>query len=218
MKFDQDLCKNLWYELNPRVCCAFGNVLQLTSLIFIVYFWSFSRLWSNVWLRIKDPKCLIIYNCLKQQTYWRFMLFGGFLAKIWRKMFPLLLLFKVGVKRVHCTKNTHFFQMSAPPDCGQLNFRRYTLLCFFWHKKIHQSTSRSLSCWQEISFYVQSLLLKLSLCNSGYFQKSKIEIKKKETHSMRCFWCFLNKFKRKVSVVGCTSTTLSHRQSEKFAK
>ena len=21
--------------------------------------------------------------------------------------------------------------MSAPPDCGQLNFRRYTLLCFF---------------------------------------------------------------------------------------
>ena len=26
MKFDQDLCLNLWYELNPRVRCAFGNV------------------------------------------------------------------------------------------------------------------------------------------------------------------------------------------------
>ena len=35
MKFDQDLCKNLWYdlkklfwqdELNPLVRCAFGNV------------------------------------------------------------------------------------------------------------------------------------------------------------------------------------------------
>ena len=26
MKFDQDLCKNLCYELNPWVCCAFGNV------------------------------------------------------------------------------------------------------------------------------------------------------------------------------------------------
>ena len=27
MRFDQDLCKNLWYELNPRVRCALGNVL-----------------------------------------------------------------------------------------------------------------------------------------------------------------------------------------------
>ena len=26
MKFDQDLCLNLWYKLNPRVRCAFGNV------------------------------------------------------------------------------------------------------------------------------------------------------------------------------------------------
>ena len=26
LKFDQDLYKNLWYELNPRVRCAFGNV------------------------------------------------------------------------------------------------------------------------------------------------------------------------------------------------
>ena len=28
MKFDQDLCKTLWYELNPRVRCAFGNVFR----------------------------------------------------------------------------------------------------------------------------------------------------------------------------------------------
>ena len=27
MKFDQDLCLNLWYEFYPRVRCAFGNVL-----------------------------------------------------------------------------------------------------------------------------------------------------------------------------------------------
>ena len=26
--FDQDLCNNLRYELNPRVRCAFGNVLN----------------------------------------------------------------------------------------------------------------------------------------------------------------------------------------------
>ena len=26
MKFDQDLCLNLWYELNPQVRYAFGNV------------------------------------------------------------------------------------------------------------------------------------------------------------------------------------------------
>ena len=26
LKFDKDLCKNLWYELNPRVRFAFGNV------------------------------------------------------------------------------------------------------------------------------------------------------------------------------------------------
>ena len=29
LKFDKDLCKNLWYELNPRVRCVFGNVLSL---------------------------------------------------------------------------------------------------------------------------------------------------------------------------------------------
>ena len=31
MKFDQDLCLNLRYELNPRVRCAFGNVSIHTS-------------------------------------------------------------------------------------------------------------------------------------------------------------------------------------------
>ena len=29
MEFDQDLCENLGYELNPRVCCAFGNVFNM---------------------------------------------------------------------------------------------------------------------------------------------------------------------------------------------
>ena len=196
--------------------------VQLTSLIFSVYFGSFSRLWWNVWVIMNDLECLIIYNFLTQQTYWRFMLFRGFLAKISRNMFPILVLPQGrGEACVHCTKKKHFSKCCLlDPDCGQLNFRRYTLVLLFWHKKIHQSTARSLSCWQDISFYfyIRLLLLKLSSCNSGYFQKLKIEIKKKETHSMQCFWCFLNKFKRKVSAVGCTSTTLSHRQSEKFAK
>ena len=30
LKFDQDLYKNLWYELNPRVRCAFDNVYCLS--------------------------------------------------------------------------------------------------------------------------------------------------------------------------------------------
>ena len=30
--FDQDLCTSLWYELNPRVRCAFGNVFKENSL------------------------------------------------------------------------------------------------------------------------------------------------------------------------------------------
>ena len=29
MKFDRDLCSKLWYELNPGVRCAFGNVSLL---------------------------------------------------------------------------------------------------------------------------------------------------------------------------------------------
>ena len=32
LEFDQALCKNLRYELNPRVRCAFGNVLDRSSL------------------------------------------------------------------------------------------------------------------------------------------------------------------------------------------
>ena len=31
MKFDQDLSFYLWYELNPRVRCAFGNVLCIIT-------------------------------------------------------------------------------------------------------------------------------------------------------------------------------------------
>ena len=34
LKFDQDLCKKLWYELNPRVRCAFGNVFNIASFAF----------------------------------------------------------------------------------------------------------------------------------------------------------------------------------------
>ena len=31
MKFYQDLCKIVWYELNPRVRCVFGNVFHYQS-------------------------------------------------------------------------------------------------------------------------------------------------------------------------------------------
>ena len=31
LKFDQDLCKNLWYELSPRARCAFVDVLGSMS-------------------------------------------------------------------------------------------------------------------------------------------------------------------------------------------
>ena len=35
MKFD--LCLKLWYELNPQVRCAFGNVNYLSSYSFSIY-------------------------------------------------------------------------------------------------------------------------------------------------------------------------------------
>ena len=35
LKFDQDLCKNL-YELNPWVRCAFGNVCQLCTNLCLI--------------------------------------------------------------------------------------------------------------------------------------------------------------------------------------
>ena len=34
MNFDQDLCLNLCYELNPRVRCAFGNVWNKQFFLF----------------------------------------------------------------------------------------------------------------------------------------------------------------------------------------
>ena len=36
MKFDQDLCLNLRYELNPRVRCAFGNVFNMHGIYWVV--------------------------------------------------------------------------------------------------------------------------------------------------------------------------------------
>ena len=48
MKYDQDLCLNLRYKLNPRVRCAFGNVIVINdhpSLVedtyLILYKWQF---------------------------------------------------------------------------------------------------------------------------------------------------------------------------------
>ena len=35
MKFDQDFCLNLCYELNPWVRCAFGNVCDMSHICFI---------------------------------------------------------------------------------------------------------------------------------------------------------------------------------------
>ena len=36
LKFNQDLYKNLWYELNPRVRCAFGNVSFFSAKTLVV--------------------------------------------------------------------------------------------------------------------------------------------------------------------------------------
>ena len=36
MKLDQDLCLNLWYELDPRVRCAFGRVILYKSYKFFI--------------------------------------------------------------------------------------------------------------------------------------------------------------------------------------
>ena len=40
IEFDQNLCKNLWHELNPRVHCAFGNVYDKSSTQGIIIFHS----------------------------------------------------------------------------------------------------------------------------------------------------------------------------------
>ena len=37
MKFDQDMLLNLWYELNPRVHCAFGKVYIMPVVSFTAY-------------------------------------------------------------------------------------------------------------------------------------------------------------------------------------
>ena len=37
LKFDQDLCKNLWYELNSLVRCAFGNFLIVGATFILDY-------------------------------------------------------------------------------------------------------------------------------------------------------------------------------------
>ena len=63
MTFDQDLlCWNLWYELNPRVRCAFGNVLKV--------------IWSIIheYLNYTTMQYLTSYrktcNCCKQSWSW----------------------------------------------------------------------------------------------------------------------------------------------------
>ena len=52
MKFDQDLFLNLWYDLNPRVCCAFGNVflMALSSLVLraMLQMWPQLCLWPSL--------------------------------------------------------------------------------------------------------------------------------------------------------------------------
>ena len=57
MESDQDLCLNLWYELNPRACCAFGNVSKICRQFICecalhlqyVLCW-----WKNYFLRFLD--------------------------------------------------------------------------------------------------------------------------------------------------------------------
>ena len=71
MKCDQDLCLNLWYdlnkllwqdELNPRVRCAFGNVskLRLSFPVYFCYFFLICELLPKLFLLLH--LCLFVLS------------------------------------------------------------------------------------------------------------------------------------------------------------
>ena len=83
MKFDQDLCLDLWYDLNkllnPQVCCAFGSVFALkpnwikinnVSLSFIL--WKLSSTPWEIWqwkFKIHQSKCALCNLLLRITQY-----------------------------------------------------------------------------------------------------------------------------------------------------
>ena len=62
LKLMQDLCLNLWYELNPRVRCAFGNVLLFMAFFRAVREWLTQ--FSLASLSRLRAKFFLLYRCL----------------------------------------------------------------------------------------------------------------------------------------------------------
>ena len=65
MKFDQNLCLNLWYELNPRVRCAFGNVFKYYLLDFLNLLLCCN---FRIWLKVKNIKGDFVHILINAQT------------------------------------------------------------------------------------------------------------------------------------------------------
>ena len=59
LKFDPYLCNNLWYVLNPRVRCAFGNVW--ISFVVLQFSWLNRTLYMELWCGTKNT----IFGTLK---------------------------------------------------------------------------------------------------------------------------------------------------------
>ena len=97
MNFDQDLCQKLWYELNPRVRCAFGNVFNFN--------------------RDKHIICDIFGNKLRMQdvlfTYFEQIV--GFCTQIQLQLFCEDLW-----GAVHILWNTNFGSRETPPPSPPL--------------------------------------------------------------------------------------------------
>ena len=109
IEFDQDLCKNLWYELNPRVRCAFGNVSFYLFSAFAFYSTPFqnsflfslicskqrhfpqecilpwtAHLWSAIGCSLWSTFCYfsLIY-CLLLITFYSFIASSIFPPRLW---------------------------------------------------------------------------------------------------------------------------------------
>ena len=67
LKFDKDLCKSLWYELNPRVRCAFGNV-YICSPCIVYYIKKNEHISRCLKIKTVSPNDCKLYWCLRRIT------------------------------------------------------------------------------------------------------------------------------------------------------
>ena len=101
MKFDQDLRQNLWYELNPRVRCAFGNVSFYLFSAFCFLFYSFPTPCSISLFCSKQrhfpQECILpwtarLWSATTGCSLWStFYTFHSFIAYYWSPFIRLLL-------------------------------------------------------------------------------------------------------------------------------